>query len=517
VTFADEFEGGGLNGQWAWENPGGTSAYVVSAGRFNLVVNPLNDQWEGVNKAPRILKAQPGGSWTIETRLSSSSGHAASFGGLTVYKDAANWLSLGWLQESTLEFSGVIGGWFSWPIGVSDWYTHLRLRRVGSSYYADASPDGHNWTNVNVFVDHSGALEGARIGFMAKNWDAIGPYSLSLEYFREHNLDLMPSAIWGGVFTRKVAQMTGAGSFNRTEAFDVCGADNGIMFNWLDRTYLAFGDTRYCRPVHDGMRPNSLAFSSDTQAADGVRLDGWISDPTGAAKALFGPEWGAMTIIPTGAVGVGDRAYLFYMSVVSWDWPPGAWSCNLASVASAAAWDHNAWNPHSGQINWGPGDFNQLAVLQEHGLLYIFATPCGRFGSVKLMRVDEANVLNKAAYRYFAGFAPDGQPAWSASEASAVTVAGGPAGELSVMYNAYLRRYVMTYLDQMKQGIVLREGVTPWGPWSAPVVIAREAEYPQLYGAFMKPGYERDGGKSFYYMMSQFGPYNTFLMETTLP
>ena len=148
------------------------------------------------------------------------------------------------------------------------------------------------------------------------------------------------------------------------------------------------------------------------------------------------------------------------------------WTCDKSSIASAAAAaDPHSWTAHSGSVSWAPGGFNQLAVLREGSTLYVFGVPCGRFGSVSLMKVAEASVLDKSAYRYFAGFEA-GEPRWSASEAEAATVAGGPVGELSVSFNSYLGRYVMAYLDPKKAAIVIREAPLPWGPWSAPTPIA---------------------------------------------
>lgn len=520
VTFSDEFDSSGLGADWTWENPGGSSAYAVSGNLFNLVVTPNNDQWAGIDRGARILKPQRGGSWTIETKLFTSRGNAASFGGLTVFKDSRNWVSFGWLQESSLEFSGIIDGAFTGPIGVSGWYEYLRLRKVGNRYYADASRDGRNWTNINMFTDTAGVLTGARIGFLGKNWGALGPYSVSIEYFREHDQDLMPALLDRVQSTRRVAQTTGPGSLNRTDSFNVCGADYGIMFSWQNRTYLAFGDTRSCRPSRD-LRPNTLAFSRDTDPADGLRLDGWITDARGEAKTLFVADGNALTVVPTAGIGLGDTAYIFYANIVSWDLPPGAWSCSRSSIATASAKDQGAWSKHIDSTSWGPGGFNQLAVMRDPApgstILYFFGTPCGRFGSVKLMMVDEQSILDKSAYRYFAGLDGENAPVWSANESSAVTVAGGPAGEISAVFNPYLQRYVLTYLDQGKEGIVMREAAAPWGPWSPPVVIAREADHRHLYGAFMAPGFLKDNGKTFYYTMSLFDPYNVFWMETTLP
>jgi hypothetical protein len=133
------------------------------------------------------------------------------------------------------------------------------------------------------------------------------------------------------------------------------------------------------------------------------------------------------------------------------------------------------------------------------------------------MMVDEAAVLDKGAYRYFAGYDDQGSPVWASEERQAVTVAGGPAGEMSATFNPYLQSYMLTYLDPVKEGIVMRRAPTPWGPWSAPLVIARNSDYEQLYGAFTSAAFMKDGGKTFYYSMSLFGPYNTYWMETVLP
>src|SRR3970040_2287252 len=65
VTFSDEFDRSGLGADWTWENHGGSSAYAVSGNLFNLVVTPNNDQWAGIDRGARILRAQRDGSWTI--------------------------------------------------------------------------------------------------------------------------------------------------------------------------------------------------------------------------------------------------------------------------------------------------------------------------------------------------------------------------------------------------------------------------------------------------------------------
>jgi hypothetical protein len=57
---------------------------------------------------------------------------------------------------------------------------------------------------------------------------------------------------------------------------------------------------------------------------------------------------------------------------------------------------------------------------------------------------------------------------------------------------------------------VMYEGVTPWGPWSEPHVLYRQADLPGLYAPFMHPSYVADGGRTVYFGMSHWLPYNVF-------
>jgi hypothetical protein len=73
-----------------------------------------------------------------------------------------------------------------------------------------------------------------------------------------------------------------------------------------------------------------------------------------------------------------------------------------------------------------------------------------------------------------------------------------------------------TYLNEKTASIELREAECPWGQWSTPHVVARAAQYPQLYGAFLTPSFLKVNGKTLYFIMSMFGAYNTFVMKATL-
>jgi hypothetical protein len=51
---------------------------------------------------------------------------------------------------------------------------------------------------------------------------------------------------------------------------------------------------------------------------------------------------------------------------------------------------------------------------------------------------------------------------------------------------------------------------------SVPNVVTTAHDYPQLYGAFMTPSFLKDDGRTFYFIISTYGPYSTFLMKATL-
>jgi hypothetical protein len=105
---------------------------------------------------------------------------------------------------------------------------------------------------------------------------------------------------------------------------------------------------------------------------------------------------------------------------------------------------------------------------------------------------------------------------WTRDQAKAIDIIPPPVGEASILWNPSIKRWMYTYLNESTASIELREAENPGGPWSIPTVVTTARDYPQLYGAFMTASFMKDGGKTFYFVMSMYGPYNTFLMKATL-
>lgn len=325
----------------------------------------------------------------------------------------------------------------------------------------------------------------------------------------------------------KVSRVTGAtptGELlpnpNQTHVnHEVYGTDLGIVWDkGGGEVFVLFGDTFGAGWCGDGgcgtgWRSNVLARSSDTNLADGLTFASMVQDYARHAKEVLPSRKinnDEITVIPTAGVTVGSRHFIHYMSIHHWG-EAGRWYTNHAGLAYS---DDNGqtWVKHpsarwTNNASW-TNNFQMAALIKNGGFVYLYGTPNGRYGNVHLARVPEASLLDINAYRYWDG------NGWAVSQASAQPVAIGIAGELSVSYNAALGRFLMTYLNEHRQAAVMRDAPTPVGPWSGEKILALGSQFPGLYNAFIHPW--GNTATSLYFVMSQWTPYNTFLMRATL-
>ncbi|MEV0268135.1 DUF4185 domain-containing protein [Hamadaea sp. NPDC050747] len=314
-----------------------------------------------------------------------------------------------------------------------------------------------------------------------------------------------------------VAKVTGPGSVSSTDtAWNVKATDLGIMWdNGAGEILAAFGDTFGAAATPPGAngddwRSQVLLRSSDHNLWDGMSFSSAATDAPGHAKQLIPSQKvdnSEITVIPTAGVSVGSRQYLAYMSVRHWG-APGYWDTNYAAIAYS---DDNGQNwVTAGGPRWdnpsGDDHFQMAAMVRRSGYVYLYGTPNGRNGALYLARVPEASVLTKSAYQYWTG------SAWqTGADTLATAIVAAPVSELSVQFNAYTGKWLMTYLQG--SDIVLRSATAPTGPWSGPSVLASSADYPGLYGGFMHPW---SGGSDLYLTMSDWTPYNVYLIRVTL-
>ncbi|MFG1948487.1 DUF4185 domain-containing protein [Nonomuraea sp. NPDC048826] len=313
-----------------------------------------------------------------------------------------------------------------------------------------------------------------------------------------------------------VGKMTGPGSLSATDtAWKVKATDLGIMWdNGRGEILAAFGDTfgdSWQPPGANGgdWRSQVLLRSTDRDLSDGMSFSSAATDAPGHAKELIPSrkiDGDEITVIPTAGVSVGNRQYLAYMSVRHWG-APGFWDTNHSSIAYS---DDNGQNWVTGGPRWdnpgGDNHFQMAAFVRRDGHVYMFGTPNGRNGSAYLARVPESQVLTKSAYQYWTG------SAWRpGSDTQAAPIVAAPVSELSVQFNAYTGKWLMTYLQG--SDLVLRSANAPTGPWSGPSVVASFADFPGLYGGFMHPW---SSGPDLYLALSEWTPYNVYLIRVRL-
>jgi hypothetical protein len=83
---------------------------------------------------------------------------------------------------------------------------------------------------------------------------------------------------------------------------------------------------------------------------------------------------------------------------------------------------------------------------------------------------------------------------------------------MSVMYNEYVGAWTLLYCSAYG-GMLMRSAPNPWGPWSNSVQVAYIGG---SYAPFMNPLYVADGGKTIYFTMSQWDPYDVYLAKATI-
>lgn len=314
--------------------------------------------------------------------------------------------------------------------------------------------------------------------------------------------------------TALVSQLTGPESPSRThERWNVVGTDLGIGFEYDDKVYLAFGDTWGRDGVHgDDWRANSMAVV-EPDPVNGYLVTDMISDEDGEAKellfALKEPKT-EYTVNPTAAIAVGDRMYMHYMSVNDWDQDWWGYKLPVVNGSGLAYSDDGGqtWIKDERAVWPGNTPFTQVAMVNDDGYVYIFGTPAGRFGAAQLLRVEEDELLNPAAYEYWA------VDDWSQDPLAASIVVPWPVGELSVQWSEYHERWLMLYTNELQHTIALRTAEELSGPWSEERVVVSAADYPSLYAPFMLPNID---GPEIYFTMSIFEKaYQVFVMRLTL-
>ncbi len=329
----------------------------------------------------------------------------------------------------------------------------------------------------------------------------------------------------------EISQLTGQNSINNTEElYDVAGTDLGSVFELDGIMYYLFGDTfgrdSYFPPERTttNWRSNVIAFSSDLDPEDGIKLDGFLTNQKGTAREIIPSKKNNgdhLTSIPTNGIALDGNIFVYYMAVNRWG-APGHWETKYSGVYFSGN-KGKTWEPIE-DLKWdGDSNFAQVAIIKNkqnnnssNKDIYFYGVKAGRFSPIKLMKVNKSDIKDKSKYLYFIGIDEKGSAKWSDTEKEAITILDTTAGELSVVWNPYLERWFMLYMNGETTNIDISIAPNPWGPWVEPVPLVLQRDYPGLYGSFTHPHFIKNKGTSIYFIMSKWFTYNTYVMKADL-
>jgi hypothetical protein len=243
------------------------------------------------------------------------------------------------------------------------------------------------------------------------------------------------------------------------------GADGEVYCGWGDGGGFE-GDS-------DTRGRVSLGFARVSGEPPNVRgVNVWGDHKNGFAlhQATFGGK-------PVSLLSVNGTLYAF---ITSWGRNPGkpnpipAESQLAWSTDSSATWKLSDWKLTQTDGTFYGGTFANYGrdyADAPDGYVYIYGAITGRRGAV-LARVEKDKIRDIAAYEFFAGLGPAGEPTWQREAKSAIPVFVDPDRApsevlFSVVYDKPLHRYLATWShDNTVGGLWVLDAPNVWGPWT---------------------------------------------------
>jgi hypothetical protein len=163
-------------------------------------------------------------------------------------------------------------------------------------------------------------------------------------------------------------------------------------------------------------------------------------------------------------------------------------------------------------------------------VIFLATTAQYRHSPVYLAYVVPSEIGNAAAYHYLTGYGVNEFPLWSTDMTEAKPLPGFEkvwAGELSFLYDAPLKKYLLMFKDYAANSFDLYSSSTPYGPFQGPLEFSpcgnsssrpewMETGWGGCYGGYMLPDSFGADGHDLYFDISLWDPYTTVLMTMRL-
>ena len=351
---------------------------------------------------------------------------------------------------------------------------------VGCIIQSTFSSNGNGHGNFEILVE--GCAE-SLVGYWHPNQD------VNLPWIRCDVLiaRLYPKRL---IETRKIAQLTGefdregwSGSgvrsfaYNRTESrFGIRGTDLGVSFVHKNRIYFLFGDTWRIGQSEEEQDLDSIGFSTDTNADQGLSITFYKQPPIIRTGNISQHAFE----VPLDGISVNNMMYVFFSTNHI-----HVGNSDLMGRSILARSDNDGYEfdflyefSHQKFINLSverttledQEDVVLLGLDKGTEVLWIWGSGTYRSSNIYLAVLPLSGLENKEGIRYFSGNLES--VLWSSKEADATPlICDGTVGELSVRWNRFLRKYLAFFNSDNPGGIHLRSSQKPWGPWSEPVIV----------------------------------------------
>lgn len=174
-------------------------------------------------------------------------------------------------------------------------------------------------------------------------------------------------------------------------------------------------------------------------------------------------------------------------------------------------------------------NFGQIFPVDgKDGYIYILGIPGGRGRGTKLGRVLKADIEKFEEYEYFIGKNDNNEPQFIKGREGLAAIFDNedsfiipqPCGELSVMYNNYLNKWM--FVNSIGQGLNFRLADNLWDRWSTEQTILYSDDLQPInigvtYGGQIHEKLTEEDGRTFYIILSQWMPtYNSSVIKVRL-
>ena len=284
---------------------------------------------------------------------------------------------------------------------------------------------------------------------------------------------------------------------------DVYGRDGTFSALVGGVSLWTFGDTPISVPGKEGDNwdDNSLSWTANLDASQGINLDHDLLDYTGAPEEYlpylpwerqynYEHDKNHCTVKPCGAEfamwdgpvvpdPARQRVLFFYYEL--WRSPNKSGWTSVGSGIAIGTYDDKITRPIENQgsrtptLMWGPDEVAyNCGALAVGSMLYAYGCTNGFLvTNVQVARVPLAGALDKSQWTYYAG-----NGTWSTNPADAAIIFQGGAAANQVFYSPYLGLFMNIYNPALVNDLYYRVSRTPWGPWSdATFLYAGEKPY----------------------------------------